>query len=271
MRLRPGLCCLLVALILIGCARSTRESPADGVFVAGGEPAVEGASQRIHTVRSGDTLYSIAWRYELDIRDLIDWNSLDNPNLILVGQSLFLEPIRTAASPATAAEGKPLEDAVIVVEKLPESAAPAGRSRQEDVLAMRTPVPPPSDSPWIWPVRGPLVSSFGAAGETGRGIGIGGDIGADIRASAPGDVVYAGRGLAAYGNLIILKHDETLLSAYGHNDELLVSEGETVAQGQPIATMGMGPQRIPQVHFEIRRDGAPVNPLGYLPDAPETR
>ena len=110
------------------------------------------------------------------------------------------------------------------------------------------------------------MSPYGAAQGTGSGIGIGGQLGADIRASAAGQVVYAGDGLAAYGNLIIIKHSDTFLSAYGHNDTLVVGEGDTVEQGDVIARMGMGPERQPQVHFEIRRNGTPVDPLGYLPD-----
>jgi len=110
------------------------------------------------------------------------------------------------------------------------------------------------------------VSAYGAAQGTGSGIGIGGQLGADIRASAPGQVVYAGDGLAAYGNLIIIKHNDTFLSAYGHNDALVVGEGDAVQQGDVIARMGMGPERQPQVHFEIRRNGTPVDPLGHLPN-----
>ncbi len=109
------------------------------------------------------------------------------------------------------------------------------------------------------------MSPYGAAEGTGSGIGIGGRLGADIRASAAGQVVYAGDGLAAYGNLVIIKHNDTFLSAYGLNDELLVGEGDTVRQGDVIARMGLGPERQPQVHFEIRRNGTPVDPLGLLP------
>ena len=109
------------------------------------------------------------------------------------------------------------------------------------------------------------MSAYGAAQGTGSGIGIGGRLGADIRATAAGEVVYAGEGLAAYGNLVIIKHNDTFLSAYGHNDQLLVGEGDSVGQGDLIARMGMGPERQPQVHFEIRRNGTPVDPLGLLP------
>ena len=114
-------------------------------------------------------------------------------------------------------------------------------------------------------MRGAVVSPYGAAAGTGSGIGIGGPLGADIRAAAAGQVVYAGAGLAAYGNLVIIKHNDTFLSAYGHNDQLLVGEGDAVAQGDVIAKMGMGPERQPQVHFEIRRNGTPVDPRGLLP------
>ena len=110
------------------------------------------------------------------------------------------------------------------------------------------------------------MSAYGASAGTGDGIGIGGELGADIQASAAGQVVYAGGGLASYGNLIIIKHNDTYLSAYGHNDQLVVGEGDAVDQGDVIARMGMGPERQPQVHFEIRRNGTPVDPLGLLPN-----
>ena len=110
------------------------------------------------------------------------------------------------------------------------------------------------------------MSPYGASEGPGSGIGIGGTLGADIKATAAGQVVYAGGGLAAYGNLVIVKHNDTYLSAYGHNDELVVSEGDAVTQGQVIAKMGLGPERQAQVHFEIRRNGTPVDPLGLLPN-----
>ena len=192
-------------------------------------------ASQVHIVPPGETLYSIAWRHELDLRDLITWNDLQNPNLILAGQKLFLAPRATTGT-----------------------TPPAGQ-RPDTRL-------PESGSLWAWPVRGPIVSAYGASSGTGSGIGIGGEIGADIRAAAQGQVVYAGGGLAAYGNLIIVKHNDTFLSAYGHNDRLTVVEGENVVQGQVIATMGLGSERIPQLHFEIRRDGVSVDPLDYLPE-----
>ena len=131
--------------------------------------------------------------------------------------------------------------------------------------AQSSPGPRRSDSRWRWPASGPLVSEYGVAGGVSDGIGIGGHLGSDVRAAASGEVVYAGRGLAVYGLLVILRHDEMFLSAYGHNGEVRVVEGERVAQGQVIAAMGLGPDRQPQVHFEIRHNGIPVNPMDYLP------
>ena len=290
--------CLLIALILSSCARSTRETVPDGVALEGVDTTAEAtstddSSRRTYIVQSGDTLFSIAWRYELDIRDVIEWNGLLDPDLILVGQSFFLEPARLANAPAldagapsdpedgdigldavardtgsgvaTSPTSTSAQGPVLAIERLPDPAPPGRMSQQDKVPDTSIPVPPPSDSPWVWPVRGPLVSPYGATEETGDGIGIGGDIGADVRATAPGEVVYAGRGLAAYGNLVIVKHDASFLSAYGHNDQLLVEEGDAVAQGQVIAKMGLGPERQPQLHFEIRRNGTPVDPTNYLP------
>ena len=195
----------------------------------------------MHVVRAGETLWSISWRYNVDVNDMVSWNALENPDLIVVGQRLFVAPAsarfttsQAPASPANAA-----------------SPAPGGTQAAQA---------------WRWPVRGPVVSAYGAAEATGKGIGIGGEIGDDVRAAAPGQVVYAGDGLAAYGNLIIIRHDETYLSAYGQNDRLLVGEGDSVSQGQVIARMGLGPERQPHVHFEIRRNGVPVDPLPLLSD-----
>ena len=305
---------LLIALLAVACT-----------------PTLVNFAPRVHVVQSGETLFSIAWRYQLDVRELVLWNELENPNLILVGQRLLLTPEGLAgtqaanagqtpgAPPASSgqtgsAQTGPTQPPVAAPPTASESsgagssATPAPR-QQAAVPAVPTPVPTPSPPPapvrtaagsmgavpassdqtatsrpppaphaqqpslavlpaptWQWPIRGPVVSPYGAAQGTGSGIGIGAQLGADIRASAAGQVVYAGDGLAAYGNLIIIKHNDTFLSAYGHNDELVVGEGDEVEQGDVIAKMGMGPERQPQVHFEIRRNGTPVDPLGRLPN-----
>lgn len=121
---------------------------------------------------------------------------------------------------------------------------------------------PKYDDPWIWPVRGAIIDKFSA---TNKGLDIAGKVGSPIRATAAGKVVYAGEGLKGYGLLLIVKHDQNYLSAYGHNDRLLVVQGESVKQGQPIATLGRGPENRAMLHFELRRNGKPVNPESLLP------
>ena len=209
-----------------------------GLVTAGCRPTIVDYAARTHVVQSGETLFSIAWRHGLDTRDLARWNRLENPNLIFVGQRLLL----TSGSSRQA------------------SSAPASRAPQ--ALPPQPTLPAPG---WRWPVQGPLVNTYGAGQGTGNGIGIGGEVGQAIRAAAPGSVVYAGGGIPGYGQLLIIKHNDTYVSAYGHNNRLRVAEGETVSRGQIIAEMGQGPERRPQLHFEIRRNGAPVNPLGHLP------
>jgi lipoprotein NlpD len=192
-----------------------------------------------YVVQPGDTLYAIAWRHGLDPERLAAWNGISDPNLIRPGQRLSL---RARASRAAA------------------PARPASRPAPPPPVAM-----PDAPMPgWAWPTRGRVVSSFGSTGELASGIGIAGAEGQPVVAAAGGRVVYAGSGLIGYGQLIIIKHNETYLSAYGHNRRLLVNQGEEVRQGQQIAEMGLGTDRSPQLHFEIRRNGDPVDPIRFL-------
>jgi lipoprotein NlpD len=149
-----------------------------------------------------------------------------------------------------------------------------GSSRPPSAGSSRPATPPPRPLPpiptqpapkWIWPTPGAVAVRFGDRPGTGTGILIAGSYGAPVQAAASGNVVYAGDGLIGYGKLIILKHNDTYLSAYGHNASLLVREGETIERGQRIATMGEGPGREPRLHFEIRQNGQPVDPLKFLP------
>jgi lipoprotein NlpD len=191
-----------------------------------------------HIVRSGETLYSIAFRYGKNPADLASWNRVGDGSLIYPGQVLRLSP------PAGGV------------------AAPSGRSPAPKPLPEIPSQPPP---PWAWPTNGRVSVEFGGRPGTGTGILIDGKLGQPILAAASGRVVYAGSGLIGYGKLIILKHNDTYLSAYGYNASLLVAEGETIKKGQRIATMGEGPERKARLHFEIRRNGQPVNPRQYLP------
>ena len=216
----------------------------------------------VHRVVSGDTLFSIAWRYGLDHRDLARWNAIPEPYTIYPGQRL--KTSRPSVVPPMPAPAAPAAT--------PRSTPPAAASRREQRAATRPararPVtPPPGNEPpvraWRWPARGTIVGTF--AREGGKGIDIAGRAGAPVVAAAGGRVVYSGSGLRGYGKLIIVKHNKRYLSAYAHNDRLHVKEGDTVTSGQRIADMGSTDAQRVKLHFEIRRDGKPVDPTRYLP------
>jgi len=193
-----------------------------------------------HIVRRGETLYSIAWRYDKNPADVARWNQLGDGSLIYPGDTIRLSPPPGAAARQPAATSRP---APRPLPQVPTQPAPA----------------------WHWPTSGRVSVEFGGNPGSGTGILIDGKAGQPIVAAASGRVVYAGSGLIGYGQLIILKHNDTYLSAYGYTASLLVKEGETIKQGQRIATMGEGPERKARLHFEIRRNGKPVNPRQYLP------
>ena len=193
-----------------------------------------------HIVRSGETLYSIAWRYGKNPADVARWNRLGSGSLIHPGQVILLSPPAGGVSqPAQATQRRTTKP----LPKIPAQAPP----------------------PWVWPTKGRINVAYGGKPGTGTGVLINGRIGQPIQAAASGRVVYAGSGLIGYGQLIIIKHNDTYLSAYGYNASLLVKEGDKIRKGQRIATMGEGPERKARLHFEIRRNGNPVNPRQYLP------
>ena len=190
-------------------------------------------------VRAQDTVYSIAWRYGLDFRDLARWNHIGPDFRITVGQTLILAPATATAATVAA---PPLEK--------PKPAATA------------LPKPRPASAlSWAWPTDRMSVPQP----VSGGGILLPGRLGQDIRAASSGRVVYNGSGIRGYGNLIIIKHGENLLSAYAHTRESLVHDGQEVTQGQVIAHMGEGAPQKPVLYFEIRRNGKPVDPLAFLP------
>ncbi len=200
-----------------------------------------------YVVQRGDTLYSIAWRYQLDYRELADWNGIGSNYLIYPGQELRLT-----------ATGKPPP-------ATNEAAPPAASAEAAGTSPATVRLPALGSVSWQWPVDGAVLARFEAANATGKGIDIGGSVGLEIRAAAGGKVVYSGSGLIGYGKLIIINHNGQYLSAYAHNSELYVQEGDTVRGGDRIASMGLGPGRTPMLHFEIRRNGQPVDPLRFLP------
>ena len=215
------------------------------------------------TVRPGDTLYRIALEAGQSPRDLQAWNKLTNPNLIEVGQVLRVVPPAVAiASAPTSAATAPAATGVTTTPVIPGAVA----SRPLDSTAAATPAPASDGADnvtFIWPSQGEVIANFDEA--KNKGISIAGRIGDPVVAAADGRVVYAGAGLRGYGNLIILKHNNTFLTAYAHNQALLVREDQAVRRGQKIAEMGSSDADRVKLHFEVRRQGKPVDPLGFLP------
>ncbi len=232
---------LRVALLALGCA---------SLLVACGGNAVRW-HDRVHRVQPGETLLLIADRYDLSPVQLARWNGLSDPDRIYVGQALRLSPPPKGTRPA------PLGGMPPVVSRQPGGGPPVAVSER--------PTQRPVDggpAVWFWPTDGRLVGNF-ASGR--KGIDINGQQAQPVRAAADGRVMYSGSGLSGFGRLIIVKHSEAFLSAYAYNKELFVREGDEVEAGQAIASMGSGRDGQPTLHFQIRVDGNPVDPLAYLP------
>ena len=251
---------LCLALLLAGCTEAVRWPDR----MSGGAPSRRmpeplAVPEGSYLVRPGDTLYSIAFRNQVDFRDLAVWNDVGPDFLIHPGQILRL----------TAPEVKTADGGGITTTPM-RRPAPAASASAPAARPAAPPPPPeikplPANFKWRWPTDGAVVKEFGGEGVGGKGIDIGGRLGQPVVASAPGKVVYSGSALKGYGELIIIKHDDVHLSAYGYNRKRLVEEGATVAAGQPIAELGFGPEQKPVLHFEVRKKGKPVDPAGYLP------
>ncbi len=293
---------LLALAALTGCA-ARGPAPVAARAPAGITPAAPAAvapqplatrpilpsSNGLHTVARGDTLYAIAFANNLDHRDIAAWNQLSSPDLIRVGEVLRLTPPPNAVEVRPLDAGpelraRPLADSQLVRE--PQAvllaysdanwARVSGATRAAVVPTPAAAVPAAAspggapapaiaaDNAWLWPADGVLAGRFGGTG--GKGIDIVGARQSPVRAAAPGKVVYSGSGLRGYGRLLIVKHAGEFLSAYAHNDSVLVKEGDTVAAGQQIALMGDSDADRVKLHFEIRRYGKPLDPMDYLPE-----
>jgi lipoprotein NlpD len=218
-----------------------------------------------HRVKHGETLYSIAWRYGLDFHVLAYWNKIARPYTIYPGQALrlFRPPSpapRVAEKRITKPQPAPSRKTLTPGKQPPikSSAAPVRKQPARETASLRTRLN------WRWPVKGKVAQHFVAGDPLHKGIKISGRLGQPVLAGEGGKVVYAGSGLIGYGRLVIIKHNKNYLSAYAHNRKLLVKEGQDVARGEAIAEMGRNGNR-PMLHFEIRRNGAPVDPLKLLP------
>jgi lipoprotein NlpD len=240
----------LLALLLSACGTARWGAPTEG-----DGRTISGPS---YTVRAGDTLIAIGWQAGVDYRKIAEWNRLRSPDRIYVGQVLRLTPPDGGSIPAAAASA-------------PSATAPAA-VQSESSRPSRTPVrrsavdSSAGDSRlrWQWPTEGRVIQGFAASDPNRKGVKIGGKPGQPILAAESGQVVYSGSGLVGYGPLIIIKHNNSFLSAYGHNRKLLVAQGEQVTKGTRIAEMGLAAGE-PLLHFEIRRDGDPVDPMALLP------
>lgn len=285
---------VLAVIVVAGC---TTNSPApienrtnSGVATPDkGTAPVAVARQGYHIVKRGETLYSIATQYGQDFKDVAAWNKIDNPSVLAVGQELRVVPPGSAAGAvggssavgAPSIESRPMEGTAVVktdpkggrVDYSAQAWNDLNNANSNDANGVKPAIDPAKTAPvapagsetvdWMWPASGKLIAGFSEA--SNKGLDISGNTGDPVLAASAGKVVYAGSGLRGYGNLVIVKHNDTFLSAYAHNSEVLVKEGQSVKKGQKIATMGNSDTDRTKLHFEIRKQGKPVDPSKYLP------
>lgn len=292
MRLHRGIVLLLALSVISACGVRPRavvkQDPSSQRprTTQAGQPGATGQ----HVVVRGDTLYAIAFRNGLDYRDLARWNSISAPYTIYPGQRLRLAssaPVAAApprsttrpATPAPATRPAPSATGSTIAQQPPAPVSPASTTQAPVAVPATTPVSGPATTPivatgssrtvhgitWRWPTSGQLISRFVVGEPTKQGIGVAGNAGQPIVAAADGEVVYSGSGLIGYGELVIIRHSDTFLSAYGHNRKRLVDEGQRVRAGQQIAEMGRSGASRDMLHFEVRQNGKPVDPMGFIP------
>ncbi len=285
-RRRAGLCVLplAAALLLSACGTSLNTAPVEDRRTSVARPVLDPGSAPVkqppgfenagkpgyYTVKPGETLIRIGLETGQNWKDLARWNNLAQPNQIEVGQVLRVMPPGIVATTAGEDNGgvvtRPIGSASIAA----TTVAPGTAGAVSRPAASATPAAEPaaastneSGLSWIWPVNGPVLAGFDEV--KNKGLDIGGKAGEPVLAAAEGRVASLGAGLRGYGNLIILKHDSTYLTAYAHNQSLLVKEDQTVRKGQKIAEMGSSDADRVKLHFEVRRQGKPVDPIKYLP------
>ncbi len=283
----------LAGALLVGCASRTPAPVIErGALPAKGQTpgALPARPGEFHTVKKGDTLYSIALEHGQSYRDVAAWNNIENPNVIRIGQQLRIAPpegvavARPVAGPAPV-ESRPLaagvpsntdtlkrepkggkqpyaEQAMTAAQKPddPHQQQSAGPAKVEP-----RPAEPAAagELSWVWPGMGKVLATYVEG--SSKGIDIEGRIGEPVHAAEAGKVTYAGSGIRGYGNLLIVQHANSLSSVYAHNSRLLAKEGQQVAKGQKIAELGNSDADQPKLHFEIRRQGKPLDPLKLLP------
>jgi len=295
-RLRTGLALsVLAAVVLVaGCASRTtpapvthlstseeaKRAPKESITPAPSAPIGEPPAGTTYTVVAGDTLYNIARRYGVSVASLASWNQIEDPSQLQSGRVLQLsaKPVAAAPPPVSAATGTKSAATKPVATK-PTETKPVANASSGSSTASNAAKPPASTNAsnrpasaarasdaklihWDWPARGRILQAFNV---NTKGIDLEGKLGDPVTAAADGTVMYAGNGVRGLGNLILLGHSDGFISAYAHNQVLLVKTGQTVKQGAQIASIGQSDTTSPRLHFEIRRRGTPVNPLSYLP------
>ena len=251
---------LAIFLVFPSCSPRQVLAPVDD------RQAPPGTKVSVHIVAPGETLYSIAWRYNLNYELLAKANGIDRSYRIYPGQRINLKLSSSRPTKAPDTRGS----SVAKVAEHESSKSKVGVSQQTDRLKNQTPlrasVPAIVSAPtWQWPYKGRILRRFNGKSGLNKGIDIGGELGEPVFAASSGTVVYAGEGLRGYGKLIIIKHSDDYLSAYAHSRKLHVKEGDSVAMGEKIAELGRSGTNTVKLHFEIRFDGQPVDPLRYLP------
>jgi lipoprotein NlpD len=278
---------LATLLLVVGCASPTHQAPVEdrgrvgtGLNASRLPSGVENAGKPgYYTIKPGDTLIRIALESGQNWRDIAAWNGLDNPNLIEVGQVVRVVPLPGESTtpttpPAPVVAAKPVAAPKVEsrsLEAKPAATSASAASAAKSAASTPAPVPTPAATPaadadepnWQWPAAGPVLGNF----EEGKrkGLVLGGKAGDPVFAAADGRVVYAGSSLRGYGNLVIVKHNAQYLTAYAHNQTLLVKEDQVVRKGQKIAEMGSTDADRVQLHFEIRKQGKPIDPTKSLP------
>ncbi len=259
-----------------------RGEPVRAVEAAPLAPLQREAKDGTYVVQRGDTLYSIALAFGQDFRDIARWNALNDPSKLSVGQALRVTPpdaepaapavaAAVPVAPSAAVEARPLAAAPAAVPPTPlppaaNAAPPVAPAAKQAEATKPGPAAIDTGITWQWPATGGVIAAFDET--RNKGIGIAGKEGDPVMAASDGQVVYSGSGLRGYGNLVIIKHTDDFISAYAHNRQILVKQGQVVKRGQRIAELGQTDSGVPKLHFEIRQRGKPVDPLKYLPPRP---
>lgn len=271
---------VLAGVILAGCSTQANRAPVEdrGQSASSSSsvdvkslPGAENAGKPgYYTIKPGDTLIKVGLEHGQSWKDIARWSNLDNPNVIEVGQVVRVVPPGRDAPVASSGSGRGVAPVVVgggsTATSSSTATTPAATATPVPSTPATTPAPVAKgadDVNFIWPASGSLIAGFDEA--RNKGYDISGKAGDPVLAAADGRVVYAGAGLRGYGNLIILKHNNTYLTAYAHNQSLLVKEDQSVKKGQKIAEMGSTDADRVKLHFEVRRQGKPVDPSRYLP------